>query len=217
MPGLSGIKAIAAGDGTFLALGSDGTVYDSNGTAIDGAGPAIAIATGSDHYMTLKADGTVWAWGGNGDFGQCGVDPKLADVVDKPTQVPNLSGVVALADSWRQSLALKADGTVWAWGRNDSGQLGDGTATPAQYRYQAGPVVNLTDVIAISGGIAHSAAVKSDGTLWVWGNNGFGQLGAAVEFQTTTPVQVQLPPSATAKVVAVAAGRQHTVILYGPK
>ena len=86
-------------------------------------------------------------------------------------QVQNLSGVIAIAGGGWYSLALKNDGTVWAWGRNQFGQLGDGTNinrnTPVQ-------VQNLSGVIAIAASSAageHSLALKSDGTLWAWGNN----------------------------------------------
>ena len=91
-----------------------------------------------------------------------------------PVQVSGLSGVIAIAAGEYHSLALKSNGTVWAWGRNNYGQLGIGTIsdkkTPAQ-------VSGLGSVIAIAAGTFHSIAIKSDGTVWSWGINEDGQLG----------------------------------------
>ena len=94
---------------------------------------------------------------------------------DRSTPVPvsGLTGVVAIAAGGHHSLAVKSDGTVWAWGCNDYGQLGDGTTTnrltPVQTSGLAG--VGFT---AIAAGGAHSLAVKSDGTVWAWGWNAGG-------------------------------------------
>jgi uncharacterized repeat protein (TIGR01451 family) len=87
-------------------------------------------------------------------------------------------------------LALKSDGTVWAWGDNDVGQLGDGTTTSRMTPTQVG---GLAGVTAIAAGDLHSLAVKGDGTVWAWGSNEFGQLGDERIANRTTPVQV-IPP-----------------------
>ena len=84
-------------------------------------------------------------------------------------------------------MALKADGTVWAWGTNWAGQLGDGTnidrATPVQ-------VAGLMNVIGIDAGEFHTLALKADGTVWAWGNNDYGQLGDGTTTRRSIPVQV---------------------------
>ncbi|MCC7210433.1 MAG: RCC1 repeat- and reductase domain-containing protein, partial [Candidatus Brocadia sp.] len=85
------------------------------------------------------------------------------------------------------TIALKSDGTVWAWGANTWGQLGDGTKNYSNYRVQ---VVGLTDVIAIAAGSYHTVALKSDGTVWTWGSNLYGQLGDGTNTNRNTPVQV---------------------------
>ena len=74
--------------------------------------------------------------------------------------------MVAIAGGGDHSLALKSDGTVWAWGWNGYGQLGDGSTTN---RLTPVPVSGLTGVVAIAGGDYHSLALKSDGTVWAWG------------------------------------------------
>ena len=110
------------------------------------------IATGSDHGLAVRADGTVWAWGKN-DHGQVGVPQgencsnHPRPCVQVPVPVPGLSGVKAVAAAGDSSFALGADGTVWAWGANESGQLGTGTTTdlPSPTRVDA-----LTDITSLS-------------------------------------------------------------------
>lgn len=152
----------------------------------------IRIAAGYAHTAALKSDGTVWTWGNN-RYGQLG-DGTTIDRTT-PIQVKGLTDVIAIAaDSPSKSVftghtvALKSDGTVWTWGWNAGGQLGDGTTigrtTPVQ-------VKNLTDVVAIAAGQGHTVALKRDGTVWAWGYNGYGQLGDGTTTTRTTPVQVQ--------------------------
>ncbi|WP_285442674.1 carboxypeptidase regulatory-like domain-containing protein [Candidatus Brocadia sp. AMX2] len=109
-------------------------------------------------------------------------------LANSPVQVSNLSDVAALAGGRFHSLALKSDGTVWAWGQNDSGQLGNGTAGNSTV---PGQVKNLSNVIAIERGRSHSLAAKSDGTVWGWGDNSYGQLGNGATSNSTVPVQVK--------------------------
>jgi alpha-tubulin suppressor-like RCC1 family protein len=112
----------------------------------------------------------------------------------------------ATAAGRKHSLALKADGTVWAWGTNGNGELGDGSTTT---RPAAVQVSGVSSVIAIAAGWNHSLAVKADGTVWTWGYNGNGQLGNGTATSSTTPVQV----SGLSGVVAVAAGPYHSLAL----
>ncbi|NTV14485.1 MAG: RCC1 repeat-containing protein [Desulfobulbaceae bacterium] len=206
---------IAAGDQRTLALKPDGSVWtwgkqetsrfagaylDPRRVITDGA---VAIASGDYHDLVLKSDGTVWSWGYNG-FGQLGYGaPGRFSYGVYPTKVLNLTDVVAVAGGGIQSLALKADGTVWAWG----GVLGNGTnnisVTPVQ-------VHNLTDVVAIAAGSEHSLALKADGTVWAWGNNNYGQVGnGASGGYVTTPQQVVEITNA----VQVNAGGYHSIVL----
>src|SRR4051794_34884668 len=105
-----------------------------------------------------------------------------------PVQVSGLSGAVAIAAGCAHSLALKSDGTVWAWGNNWWGQVGDGTTTSP--RTTPLRVSALSGVVAIAAGCHHSLALKSDGTVWAWGYNSFGQLGDATNTNRFTPVRV---------------------------
>jgi len=133
----------------------------------------LALATGSFLFAEPLPAATPLAWG-RGDYGQLGdgnfytTPPHIGTAA--VVQVSGLSTVRAIAGGGLHSLALNADGTVWAWGDGLFGQLGDGNfytsppgvATPVQ-------VSGLTTVTAIAGGAYHSLALKSDGTVWAWG------------------------------------------------
>ena len=145
-----------------------------------------AIKAGYEHCIALKNDSTVWTWGSN-IFGQLGNGTNTNSTA--PVQVSGLSGVIAVSggQAGYHSLALKADGTVWTWGKNTEGQLGDGTLTNSNVPVQ---VPGLTGIIAIAGGEYHSLALKNDGTVWAWGRNSNGQLGNNTTTLSSQPVQV---------------------------
>ena len=103
-------------------------------------------------------------------------------------QVSGLTGVVAIAAGRYHTVAVKGDGTVWAWGKNQNGQIGDGTL----YTNRLAPVQvsGLTGVVAIAAGTEHTVALKGDGTVWVWGYNNVGQLGDGTARSRPTPTQM---------------------------
>ena len=117
-----------------------------------------------------------------------------------------LTGATAIAGGEYHTIAIKNDGTVWAWGYNMYGQLGDGTTT---YRTTPVQVSGLTGATAIAGGENHTIAIKNDGAVWAWGRNEYGQLGDSTGTNRATPVQV----SGLAGVVAVAGGWSHSLAL----
>ena len=124
-----------------------------------------------------------------------------------------LTNVTAIDAGGIHGLALKADGTVWSWGDNDYGELGDGTTTASTTPVQ---VSGLANVIAVVAGDIHSVALEADGTVWTWGYNGQGQLGDGTTTTRTSPVQVTDPGDASGyltHVIAVAGGYYHTVAL----
>jgi alpha-tubulin suppressor-like RCC1 family protein len=223
--GLGKVKAVEAGPGHSLALAEDGTVWawgandygqlgqDPYGTMsnptptqVPGLTGVVAVATGEGHSLALRADGTVWAWGANSD-GQLG-QPVSYEPNPMPAQVPDLTDVVAIAADRLHTLALRADGTVWAWGNNSRGELGrppnfEPNPTPAQ-------VPELTGAVAISAGLTHALALRSDGTVWAWGDNSSGERGQPpYDELTSSPTQV---PGLT-DVVAVAAGSSFSLAL----
>jgi alpha-tubulin suppressor-like RCC1 family protein/C1A family cysteine protease len=199
---LTGAVAIAEGGDHGLALKNDGTIWAwgfndygqlGNGTTWDSEIPvqvknltgAIAIAGGREHSLALRNDGTVWDWGENNSC-QLGNEQHQTSS-NIPVQVTNLTGVIAIAGGDYHSLALKNDGTVWAWGANDYGQLGNRSTNSSDFPIQ---VSNLTGIIAIAGGREHSLALKSDGTVWAWGLNCSGQLGNGTILNSNVPIQI---------------------------
>jgi alpha-tubulin suppressor-like RCC1 family protein len=199
---VKGITAITRGNWHSLALTSDGTVWAwgrnswgqlGNGTwnnsnvpvQVSGLTGITAIAAGAAYSLALKSDGTVWTWGDNGD-GQLG--NRTWDNSNLPVQVSGLTGITTIAAGDSHSLALKNDGTVWAWGYNRHGQLGNGTNKDSNVPVQ---VSGLTGITAISAaGDSHSIALKNDGTIWAWGDNGDGELGNGTNKDSNVPVQV---------------------------
>jgi len=213
--GLTGVKAIAGGGWSGYALKSDGIVWAwgdnemgqlGNGSVTDSHVPVqvsaligcTGIAAGSMAAYALKRDGTVWAWGaGNG--GALGNSSKT-NIDRLPVEVSGLTDVTAIAAAAGTGYALKRDGTAWAWGDNEFGQLGNDsyallTDAPVE-------VSGLTGVSAISGGWGSGYALKADGTVWAWGTNDFGELGNGSTVRSSVPVQV----SGLSGVEAVAAG-----------
>jgi alpha-tubulin suppressor-like RCC1 family protein len=237
---LTGVVAVAAGYEHSLTLNSDGSVsawgYNADGelgnnstansgtpVTVAGSGgrgelnQVVAVAAGAYHSLALSNQGTVWAWGSNNE-GQLG-DPsapqpgKLRVQVLGPGGNGSLNGIVAIAGGYEHSLALRYDGTVWAWGYNGDGELGNNSTTGSGWPVQvagAGGTGFLTGVVAIAGGYYHSLALKSDGTVWAWGRNSFGELGnGTITSNNSTPVQV----SNLTGVVAIAGGQYHSLAL----
>ena len=123
-----------------------------------------------------------------------------------PVEVSNLDGaqLKAIAGGDTHSLALKDDGTVWAWGGNLNGELGNGTTTSSSTPVQVSDLDGVT-AIAVDG---HSLALKDDGTVWAWGDNRYGQLGIGSDvIGVNAPMQV----SGLDGVKVIAAGSDHSL------
>ncbi|TBL81031.1 cadherin-like beta sandwich domain-containing protein [Paenibacillus thalictri] len=203
--GLTGVKAIAAGDKFNFAVKTDGTVWawganfynslgDGTSTArltpvqVPNLSGITAVSAGYAHGLALKNDGTVWAWGFN-MYGQMG-NGVAGDSQATPVQVAGLTDVVAIDSGSYTNVAVKSDGTVWAWGYNSAGQIGNGVTggnqtTPTQVTGLTGGTVK-----AILGGLSHGLVLKNDGTVWSWGTNKFGQLGDGTTVNRTSATQV---------------------------
>jgi len=229
---LSDVVAIAAGNDHTVALELDGSVWawgvnyhgqlgDGSRTEagggifspvqVTGLSDVAAIAAGNAHTVALKSDGSVWAWGSN-SFGQLGDDARTEwnEGISSPVQVAGLSDVTAIAAGFAHTVALKSDGSVWAWGRNGVGQLGDGSTTGADEGTSSPvQVAGLSDVTAIAAGSSHTVALKSDGSVWAWGYNYYGQLGDGSTTNQSSPVQV----AGLSDVTAIVASGEHTVAL----
>jgi alpha-tubulin suppressor-like RCC1 family protein len=182
----------------------------------------VSVATGRDHALALKADGTVWAWGygfGSLDLGNGYI---VSTVALNPVQVLGLDNVVSVAAGSRCSYAVRGDGSVWSWGSNDSGQLGDGTTQDRTAPVRVvgpGAAGYLADIVSVSAGdtAAHVVAVSRNGSAWSWGSNSRGQLGDGTTQNRTTPVQVVGPGGGGILNGAAAAtvAEEHSFVLKG--
>jgi len=129
------------------------------------------------------------------------------------TLVPLHTGGAAAANHTPQidagrdfSIARAADGTVWTWGSNSNGQLGDGTTTN---KLNPSQVADLTGVIDVSAGENHTVSLRDDGTVWAWGSNSNGQLGDGTALDRTSPIKVKNLDH----VVTVEAGGMHSMAI----
>ena len=178
-----------------------------------------AIAGGERHNTALDSNGDVWAWGWN-YFGQLGIGTYCTDMnspdcmATTPLKIPDLTSVKTIASRGYHTLALKNDGTVWAWGYNDSGRLGDGTTADRHSPVQVGGLSGHGKVMVISSGGAVSAALMEDHTLMAWGLNSYGAVGNGETNDTGqwTPTLVSQSTGLTS-IKAIATGWDHMVAL----
>ena len=220
---------VSAGGSHTVAIESDSTLhvwgYNYFGQLGIGIGGYLNIAqspiqigsdtwttmyTGDYHTLAIKSDGTLWACGYN-EYGQLGLGyttPATLPLVDPVTfftQVGIDTDWESVSGGYSHSVAIKTDGTLYAWGYNDNGVLGVGsTAHHINYPTQVGTDANWSSVTAAE---RHILALKSDGTLWAWGWNGDGQLGT---FDAVTPVTspVQI---GTDTWTSISTGFKHTI------
>ena len=196
-------RMVSAGGNHTAAIKTDGTLWTwarnafgslGDNTTIDRSSPVQTVAAGTNwklvscgrsHDAAIKTDGTLWTWGRN-DFGQLGDNT----TINKSSPVQTVSG----GTNWKlvscggyHTAAIKTDGTLWMWGRNSYGRLGDNTAINKSSPVQT--VSGGTNWKLIAGGTYHTAAIKTDGTLWTWGMNDNGQLGDNTAINKSSPVQ----------------------------
>jgi MYXO-CTERM domain-containing protein len=217
---------VATGGAFTLALKADGTVWgwgdsyygqlgelgtqETTPIQIQGLTNVVQVAGGAQFAAALKADGTVWTWGNNwkGELGD-GTNTDRAT----PAPIPGLGGVVSISVALGvHGVALKADGSLWSWGSNEFGQLGDGTSTPNPV---TGAVKVLVDQVAVaSANRLNSVVLRKDGTVWTWGRTDDGQMCDGVvptvngTFQPT-PQQVM----GVSNVVTVSSGQNYFLML----
>jgi alpha-tubulin suppressor-like RCC1 family protein len=144
------------------------------------------VACGEEHTAAIKTDGTLWLWGFNG-YGQLGDN---TTVIKRSSPVQTVTG----GTNWKQvdcgydhTAAIKTDGTLWTWGRNNNGQLGNNTVTNRSSPIQT--ITGGTNWKQVACGYRHTAAIKTDGTLWLWGLGTSGQLGDNTGTSRSSPVQ----------------------------
>ena len=174
------------GDNTFGGLGTNNTTRLSSPVqTITGGTNWKQVVCGKYTTTAIKTDGTLWSCGYN-DRGQLG-DGTLVNR-SSPVQVYG-AGInwSSLASTSYTTAAIKTDGTLWSWGYNGNGELGDNSTTNRSSPVQT--IAGGTNWKSIQRGTYHTAAIKTDGTLWMWGNNQFGQLGNNTTTTISSPVQ----------------------------
>ncbi|MCK5801654.1 MAG: hypothetical protein KAI66_02420, partial [Lentisphaeria bacterium] len=249
--GLRNVVAVAASWHT-LALTAEGHVYAwgrntygqlGNGkygidekerkpVRVEGLEGIVAVAAGWDHSLALSRVGTVYTWGSR-SHGQLGDGVReTGRPAPRPVLVPSLTNVTAIAGGGSHSLALRKDGTVYAWGSNWNGQLGNGTLGGDTHSAVPQPVSSvdgtgaLTGVVGIGAGGLHSVVVTADGQVHAWGYNGTGQIPSGTRggfWQSRGQRNIPGPVAAlaggtedrVAGAIAVAAGYESTYVLTG--
>jgi alpha-tubulin suppressor-like RCC1 family protein len=164
------------------------------------------VSSGGSATAAIKTNNTLWTWGlnNNGQLGQNNVISRSS-----PVQVGALTDWRQVSTTGTHMVAVKTDGTLWAWGYNNHGQLGNGTAISRSSPVQIGALTNWSQVSA--GQSTFSLAVKTDGTLWAWGRNNYGQLGDGTVASKSSPVQI----GALASWTQVSGGSYFGSALYG--
>ena len=145
------------------------------------------LAAGDDFLAALLEDGTVATLGNNlqGQFGNGGQSSATPASPIPYAKVKDLTGVVGIAAGGAHGVALKSDGTVWTWGKNQSGQLGNGNNIASLVPLQA---EGLSGITAVAGGRDNTLAVQSDQKVYAWGDNSAGQLGNGDKLNSKLPV-----------------------------
>ncbi len=215
-------------DGTLWAWGSNGFGQIGNGskssiikTPVKIMSNVYSIAAGKLHSLAIKKDGSLWAWGDNKN-GQLGDGSKYkdSDIPSRDTPVKIMDNVKFIAAGDAHSLAVKKDGTLWAWGTNIAGQLGDGTSKNSRNK----PIKIMENVASVAAFSGTSFALKTDGTLWGWGYCDSGELGdgggigddfyrglmGSKQWYRTSPIKVM------DNVTSIAAGG-HTLVIRSDK
>lgn len=237
------VNAIAVGLDFCLVLASDGLVYTwgnnvngqlGDGTTLQRTTPVAvdmsgvlngktvaAIATGRNHSLALSSDGHIYAWGNNanGQLGDGTTTQRKTPVAVNMGGVLNGKDVVAIAAGEGFSLVLTAEGKVYAWGSNGSGQLGDGTNTQRTL-----PVaVNMNGVLSgkiitlIAAGQSHSVVLTNDRKAYSWGSNNWGQIGDGTTTSRVTPVAVDMTGVLQGKTVTgISAGYYYSILTATP-
>ncbi len=224
---------LAAGGGNVVVLPPNGKLYawglnwhgevgDGNTTDHDipvkvkqpaGLPPltdVVELSSSGPNVVARMKLGTLLAWGQN-DLGQLGLGA-VSDKQVEPAQVVGpegqgaLDGIVTVSAGPYHTLAVRKNGTVWAWGCNMDGRLGDGSTTKHPAPVQ---VKGMTGAVAVAAGAKHSLALRRDGTVWAWGDNLCGQLGDGTNTDKLTPVRVK----GLSGVTAIASGWFHGLAL----
>jgi alpha-tubulin suppressor-like RCC1 family protein len=180
----------AWGPASFGAWGNNSSVsgYRSSPVQVGALTNWNLISLKQDAVAAIKTDGTLWVWGRN-DYGQLGLNDVNAHR-SSPTQVGSGTNWNFVSIGSDTAIATKTDGTLWTWGRNSDGALGQNDTVNRSSPVQIGTDTNWSFLNMAGGGTTHAAAIKTDGTLWSWGSNSSGKLGLNDSVNRSSPTQV---------------------------
>ena len=168
------------------------------------------MSAGGEHTVGIRADGSLWAWG-NRVFGRLG-HATSAGVQPTPFRVGNASDWTAVSAGFEHTMGIRADGSLWAWGRRAYGRLGAGFVyTGLTNQYTPLRVGTAYDWVAVSAGVQHTMGIRADGSLWAWGsaNGRIGQVGGAGNSPQAQPTHFRVGNASDW--VAVSAGYAHNM------
>lgn len=204
---------IVACDGALWGYGMtyQGTLGDGTYTtrdqpvALSAGQPWTQVVMGQEHAIGLQPDGSIWGWGAN-VVGAIGHPSLSAFALFTPRQAGSLTNWASVSTGQFHTLALQRDGSLWSWGQNSWGELGDGMTTNRRLPTRIGTVTTWQTVAA---GYSYSLALRRDGTLWAWGANHEGQLGDGTTTSRAVPQQI----GTAANWASIAPGSGHTAAL----
>lgn len=172
------------------SLGQNDVVRRSSPVQVGALTDWSQASAGTAFCAVVKTNGTLWTWGSN-NAGQLGLDIATLNVTrSSPVQVGALTDWSQAVGGNEFCAAVKTNGTLWTWGHNGFGQLGLNNSGASAYRSSPVQVGALTDWSKISASNFFCAAIKTNGTLWTWGDNGYGELGTNTTSRRSSPVQV---------------------------
>lgn len=184
-----GIKS----DGTLWSWGRGALGVLGNNTSANVSSPVqvigtdyVQISAGTQHAAAVKDDGTLWLWGSN-TWGELGNNSSGTNLSSPIQTIAGGSDWILVKCGFDYTAAIKSDGTLWGWGNNQYGNLGDGSSTNRSSPVQTSVLGNNWSKIQLSN--YHSAAIKTDGSLWLWGKNTYGELGDNTTVHRSNPQQ----------------------------
>src|ERR1035438_6215917 len=207
---------VAWGDNTYSELGNNSETNSPVPVTVTTSGAlagktVAAVSTGAMHSLAVTSDGTVYAWGdnGNGKLGNPSVPYSAVPIAVSTSGVLSGKTIVAVAAGSYHSLALASDGTVYSWGYNGQGELGNNSYSDSgvPVAVNTSGVLAGKTIVAIAAGYYQSLALASDGTVYGWGENSYGELGNNATTGTNVPVAVTTSGVLAGKTIIAIASR----------
>lgn len=200
-PGIGKTLQVSVGGQYTLAIQSDNSLWGWGSNIIGSLGiddkknqlkpikimDNVLQLSVNSQTAVIKSDNSLWVWGDTYEktpIGNTGEYYASINYNSTPTKI--MDDVVQISTGSNHTMAIKSDGSLWTWGSNEDGQLGDGTIAV----YNLIPVKVMDNVVQAVGGFGHTLALKADGSLWAWGSNGRGQLGDGTTVMKKTPVKI---------------------------